>query len=242
MAFTAAFNHNFHASGTGIYPLSARPFCPAPMVLCRNGPARRLWPPRPSGRTTTPGPPLPRGPSWPGRAPGCARPGGQGPSRLDPSRPGPAGRPSRRSRHARRCRSPVVPVRTITPSRPSCLAADAERSAGYGGSTRSIASTSTIRTSVGSIERKSRRSVWRAISPSAPASSTPVGPPPTTTNVSHSRCAHRIVLALGRLVREEDPAPDLERVLDRLEPGRERRPLVVAEVRVARAGRDDQVS
>ena len=36
MAFTAAFNHNFHASGTGIYPLSARPFCPAPMVLCRN--------------------------------------------------------------------------------------------------------------------------------------------------------------------------------------------------------------
>ena len=33
------------------------------------------------------------------------------------------------------------------------------------------------------------RSDWRAISASAPASSTPVGPPPTMTNVSSRRCA-----------------------------------------------------
>ncbi len=38
----------------------------------------------------------------------------------------------------------------------------------------------------GSIERKSRRRVSRAISPIWPASSTPVGPAPTTTNVSHA--------------------------------------------------------
>ena len=43
-----------------------------------------------------------------------------------------------------------------------------------------------IRASGGLIDRKSRLSVSFAISPSAPASSTPVGPPPTTTNVIHS--------------------------------------------------------
>ena len=43
-----------------------------------------------------------------------------------------------------------------------------------------------IRASGGWIERKSRLSVSFEISPRAPASSTPVGPPPTTTNVIHS--------------------------------------------------------
>jgi hypothetical protein len=36
MASTALPKNDFHASGTGMYPLSAKPFCPAPMVLCRN--------------------------------------------------------------------------------------------------------------------------------------------------------------------------------------------------------------
>ena len=40
----------------------------------------------------------------------------------------------------------------------------------------------------GSMRRKSRVSAWNATSLMAPASSTPVGPPPTTTKVSHSRC------------------------------------------------------
>ena len=39
----------------------------------------------------------------------------------------------------------------------------------------------------GSMWRKSCRSVSLAISPSAPASSTPVGPPPTITKFSHAR-------------------------------------------------------
>ena len=40
-------------------------------------------------------------------------------------------------------------------------------------------------------------------------------------------------LTLGGLEREEHPAADLERVLERLQPGRDGLPLLVAEVRVA---------
>jgi len=36
MALTAADNLEPNASGMGMYPLSAKPFWPAPMVLCRN--------------------------------------------------------------------------------------------------------------------------------------------------------------------------------------------------------------
>ena len=77
--------------------------------------------------------------------------------------------------------------RTWTPSRSSCRLAEAERSAGKVGRMRSTASTRMIRASRGSIARKSRRRVSRAISPSDPASSTPVGPPPTSTNVIQAR-------------------------------------------------------
>ena len=47
-------------------------------------------------------------------------------------------------------------------------------------------------------------------------------------------------LALGRLERDEDPAPDLRGVVDGLEARRVRRPLVVPEVAVPGAGRDDE--
>ena len=80
----------------------------------------------------------------------------------------------------------LVFVRTITRSFSSWRRAEAERPGGKVASTRSIASTSTIRASWGLIERKSWRSVSWAISPSAPASSTPVGPPPMITNVIHA--------------------------------------------------------
>jgi hypothetical protein len=50
----------------------------------------------------------------------------------------------------------------------------------------------------------------------------------------------RIALTLRSLERGQDPPPDLERVLDGLEAGRERRPGVVPEVRVRRAGREDE--
>ena len=49
-----------------------------------------------------------------------------------------------------------------------------------------------------------------------------------------------VSLQLGRLERSEDPPANLDRVLERLEPGRGRAPFVMAEVRVAGAGRHDQ--
>ena len=75
---------------------------------------------------------------------------------------------------------------------------------------------------------------------SAPPSRRPVGPAPTTTNVSQRAPALRVRLGLGRLERGQDPARHVERALERLQLGRERAPLVVAEVRVARAAGDDQ--
>ena len=88
--------------------------------------------------------------------------------------------------------------------------------------------------------RKSRAIVWRAISAMAPASSTPVGPPPITTKVRRARRSAPSSRALRRLEGEQDAAADLERVLQRLESRGEPLPLVVAEVRVARAGGEDE--
>ena len=133
----------------------------------RCGRSRRPWPRRPCARTTTRARPPPTARSARGSPPRRRR-------ASSPAR----GRP--------RCRTTCVCVRTTTPSRSSWRRADAERPGGYVGRTRSIASTSTIRASCGRIDRKSLRSVSFAISPRAPASSTPVGPPPTSTNVIHA--------------------------------------------------------
>ena len=43
------------------------------------------------------------------------------------------------------------------------------------------------------MRRNSRASVWRAISATVPASSTPVGPPPTTRKVNQTRRAEASV-------------------------------------------------
>jgi hypothetical protein len=51
---------------------------------------------------------------------------------------------------------------------------------------------------------------------------------------------HGVGFALGMLEGEQDALTDLERVLDGLQAGRVRAPLVVAEVAVSRAGREDQ--
>ena len=51
----------------------------------------------------------------------------------------------------------------------------------------------------------------------------------------------RIGLALRRFEREQHPPSDLERIVQRLQSGRTRRPFGMAEVRVRGAGRDDQV-
>jgi hypothetical protein len=88
--------------------------------------------------------------------------------------------------------------------------------------------------------RKSRRSVSWAISPNAPASSTPVGPP-TDENERHPfRPPLGVGLALGGLEGNEDAPADLGRVIDCLEAGRIPSPVVVAEVREAGAAGYDQ--
>jgi len=49
-----------------------------------------------------------------------------------------------------------------------------------------------------------------------------------------------VLLALGRLERDQGSPPDLERVLQRLQPRRVSFPLVLPEVRVARPGGEDE--
>ena len=73
------------------------------------------------------------------------------------------------------------------PSASSCLCAFADSSSGNVDRMRGPASTRMTRVVRGSKRRKSRASVRPAISASAPASSTPVGPPPITTNVVQAR-------------------------------------------------------
>ena len=101
-------------------------------------------------------------------------------------------------------------------------------------------STSRMRADSGWMLRKSCGSDWRAISASAPASSTPVGPPPTMTNVSSRRCFAGVGFALGRFEGEQHPPPDLERIVQRLQSRRAMCPFRMAEVGMRRAGRDDQ--
>ena len=93
-----------------------------------------------------------------------------------------------------------------------------------------------------SMRRKSRARMSRDRSAIAPASSTPVGPPPTTTNVSRRAARRDRRLALGRLEREQHAAADLERVVEILEPGRDAAPSRRGRSSWCRApGRDDQV-
>ena len=94
--------------------------------------------------------------------------------------------------------------------------------------------------SAGSNVRNSPRRLRDASSRICPAISTPVGPAPTTTIVSHSCFSAAGRRDLGHLERAEDPALQLERVVDRLHARREHRELVVPEVRLTGARGDDQ--
>ena len=134
----------------------------------------------------------------------------------------------------------VWPVSGVTPSRSSACAALRESEAGKAGSMWSVDSTSRTRDARVSIERKSRRSVSCASSAIWPAISTPVGPPPTTTNVSHAcrRSSSGSTSAASNA--RQDPSPDVERAFERFQLGRELLPVVVAEVRIARSSRDDE--
>lgn len=55
------------------------------------------------------------------------------------------------------------------------------------------------------------------------------------------RALNLIIDALGRFECKKDSAPDLERIVERLEPRRDPGPRVVAEVGVRDTGRDHQV-
>ena len=135
------------------------------------------------------------------------------------------------------------PVRTSTPSASSCAVRLADRSSGYAGRTRGPAfeqddararpdrCAGSRAPACGARSRRARRPARR-----------PVGPPPTTTNVSQRPARLGVRLALGLLEGEQHPPADLERVLDASSgPARSGCPLVVAEVGVRGAGRQDQV-
>ena len=80
----------------------------------------------------------------------------------------------------------------------------------------------------------------RAISPSEPGQ-LDAGRPAADQHEGHPLASpFRIGFPFRGLERDEDAPPDLGRVLEGLEAGRDRRPLVVPEVRVVGAGRDDE--
>ena len=80
----------------------------------------------------------------------------------------------------------------------------------------------------------------RLMSAIAPASSTPVGPPPTTTKVRYARCL-RDRFVFGALEGDEHSPSNLGRLLERLEPGRKLLPFGMSEITVPRSARKDQV-
>ena len=80
----------------------------------------------------------------------------------------------------------LAPSRTCTPSFSSCWRARSLSVGGIACSTRGPASTSSTWALDGSMRRNSPGRVWRAISASVPAISTPVGPAPITTKVSQA--------------------------------------------------------
>ncbi len=91
------------------------------------------------------------------------------------------------------------------------------------------------------MRRKSAASVKRASSAIVPASSTPVGPGADDDEAQQPLAARRVGLHLGRFECAEDSPPDRRRVVDRLQPRRVRLPVVVAEIRMRGARRDDEV-
>ena len=127
----------------------------------------------------------------------------------------------------------------VTPSFSSARSALAESDGGKPVSTRSAPSTSSTRALAVSARRKSRTLSW-AISAICPAISTPVGPAPTTTNVSHARRrsasgSHSAASSAVRMRVRMSSAPSSD-----FSSGALRLPVVVAEVGVARSAGDDQ--
>ena len=132
-------------------------------------------------------------------------------------------------------------VRTSTPISTRSRRARSEISSENVESTRGPASTRTMWDFAGSMRRKSPRIAVRLMSAIAPASSTPVGPPPTTTKVRYARCLSGSFSFSAQLECDQHAPADLGRLLECLEAGRELLPLRMAEITVAGAARENQV-
>ncbi len=91
------------------------------------------------------------------------------------------------SRPSPSMRVTIASTCTFTPRCSSCSLARWLSFSGMACSTRGPPSSSSTSASAGTMRRNSPASVWRAISASVPAISTPVGPPPITTKVSRAR-------------------------------------------------------
>src|SRR5437868_2088623 len=102
-------------------------------------------------------------------------------------------------------------------------------------------SISRIEVFAGSIRRKFERRVTAAISAIDPASSTPVGPAPTSTKVICLARFIRVVRLLRRLVGAENFCPDCLSIPEGLEPGGMLGELVVAEIAWPHPSGDHQI-
>src|SRR5215472_12580091 len=128
---------------------------------------------------------------------------------------------------------------TLTPASASERRATSDSDWGNAGSSRGPACSKMISAVAGSKLRKSFSIPTRESSAMAPASSTPVGPPPTMTKVSSRR--RSTSLAATSACSKAYPTPDKSCVFHALEAWRKGCPGVFTEVAMRRAGRDDEV-
>ena len=133
-----------------------------------------------------------------------------------------------------------APRRTSTPSCSSERRAASDNEGSNGASRRGPASTRMMRVERGSMERKSIASARLASSAMAPAISTPVGPPPTTTKFNSRRRSSGSVSVSARSNASRMRRRKIGGVVDGLQARRIGCP-VVAEIGVLGAGGDHQV-
>ena len=109
------------------------------------------------------------------------------------------------------------------------------------GKIRGPASTRITRVSRGLIRRKSLAKVNRLISPMAPANSTPVGPPPTITNVRQLFCSSMLSTRSAQFKRQEHPPADFRGLGHRLQTRRVLFPFLMPKITMGRPAGDHQI-
>ena len=149
--------------------------------------------------------------------------------------------PSWRTTPASSAEATSVSMRTSTPRRSSSRCAYRDSLGAKVGRTRSPPSSSTMRTSDGANSGYSSGSTSRTSSASAPAYSTPVGPPPTMQNVSSRRRSFGSVEIAAALEAVEHVVAQLQGLSEILETERAFGDRVVAVVVGGAAGREHAV-